>query len=84
MQAVDADRPLCGRVPQQRGAVVFEIRWQLYLQRALNLWRLQERTQQRRSREVCDGESFAYEIRAVLPLLLNAIECCCDYDPIPF
>jgi hypothetical protein len=83
MQAVDADRPLRGRVPLQRGAVVFEIRWQLHLQRVLNLWRLQERTQKRSSREVCDGESFADEIRAVLPLLLNAIERRCDYDPIP-
>ena len=50
MQAIDADRPLRGWVPQQRGAVVFEIRWQLHLQRVLNFRRLQERTQKRSSR----------------------------------
>src|SRR5207245_4393841 len=31
MQAIDAGRPLRGRMLQQRGAVVFQIQWQLHL-----------------------------------------------------
>ena len=64
MQAIDADRPLRGRMLQQRGAVVLQIQRQLHLQRVLHPGRLQERPQQRGSREVCDGESLADEIRA--------------------
>ena len=64
-------------------AVVLQIQRQLHLQRVLNLGRLQERPQQRGSREVCDGESLADEIRAALPLLLDTVERCCDDGPIP-
>ena len=74
MQAVDAGRPLRGRVPQQHRAVVLQIRRQFQLQRVLNLGRLQERPQQRCGREVCDGESLADKIRAALPRMLDAVE----------
>ena len=43
MQAVDAGRPLRGRMAQQRGAVLLQIGRQFQLQRVLNLGRLQER-----------------------------------------
>ena len=78
MQAVDAGRPLRGRMPQQRGAVVLQIRRQLDLQRVLDLGWLQERPQQRGGREVGDRERLADEIRAALPLLLDAVERGCD------
>ena len=45
--------------------------------------RLQEHTQERGGREICDTESLADEIRAVLPLVLDAVERRCDDDPIP-
>src|SRR5206468_2635898 len=74
MQAVDAGGPLCGRMPQQRGAVVLQIRRQLDLQRVLDLGRLKKRPQQRSSREVGDAESLADEIWPALPFLLDAVE----------
>src|SRR5215510_11221812 len=83
MQAVDAGRPLRGRMLQQRRAVGLQIRRQLHFQWVLNLARLQEHAEQRRSREVCDGESLADEIRTALPLALDAVERCCDDGPIP-
>ena len=82
MQAVDAGRPLRGRMLQQRGAVVLQIQRQLHLQWILNLGRLQEHAQQRRSREIRDGESLADEIRTALPLVLDAVERSCDDGPI--
>ena len=74
MQPVDAGRPLRGRMPEQRGAVVLQIGRQLDTQRVLDLGWLQQRRQQRRGREVGDGERIADEIRAALPLLLDAVE----------
>ena len=78
MQAVDPGRPLRGRMPEHRGAVVLQIRRQIDLQRVLDLGWLQEWPQQRGSREVGDRESLADEIRAPLPLLLDAVERSCD------
>ena len=49
----------------------------------MNLGRLEEHSQQRGSREVCDGKSLADEVRAVLPLMLDAVERRCDGGPIP-
>jgi hypothetical protein len=46
------------------------------LQWVLNLGRLQEHTQQGGGREICDTESLADKIRAVLPLLLDAVKSC--------
>ena len=74
MQAVNAGRPLRGRMPQQRGPVVLQIRRQLDLQRVLDLGWLEECPEQRGSREVGDRESLADEIRAALPFLLDAVE----------
>src|SRR5215813_714231 len=82
MQAIDASRPLRGWMLQQHGAVVFEVPRQLHPWWILNLGRLQERPQQRGSREVCDGESLADEIRAALPLILDSIKCRCHDGPI--
>jgi hypothetical protein len=73
MEAVDTGGPLRGWMPQQRGAIVFQIRRQLHPQWVLNLGRLEERSQQRGGRKVCDGKSLADEVRAVLPLMLNAV-----------
>ena len=42
--------------------------------RVLDLWRLQQRRQQRRSREVGDGEGSADEISAVVALSLDPVE----------
>jgi hypothetical protein len=53
---------LRGRMLQQGGAVVRQIL--RHLQRVLNFGRLKEHPQQRGSREVCDGEGLAEEIRA--------------------
>jgi hypothetical protein len=54
------------------------------LQWVLNLGRLQEHTQQRRGGEICDTESLADKIRAVLPLVLDAVERRGnDSDPAP-
>src|SRR5688572_31849230 len=78
MESVDACRPLRTRMPQQCGAVVLQIQRQLDLQRVLDFGRLQERPQQRGSRQVGDGEILADEIRAALPLLLYAVERRCD------
>src|SRR5262249_56236235 len=83
MEAVDTRGPWRGWMPQQRGAIVFQIRRQLHPQRVLNLGRLKERAQQCGSREVCDGKRLADEIRAVLQLMLDAVERRCDGDPIP-
>src|SRR6185437_4730128 len=83
MQEVDAGGPLHGWMPQQRSAVVLQIQGQLHLQRVLNLGRLQERSQQRGRREICDGESLADKIRAALPLVLDAVKCGGDNGPIP-
>jgi hypothetical protein len=41
MQSVNAGRPLRGRMPQERGAVVLQIRRQLHAQRVLDLGWLQ-------------------------------------------
>ena len=84
MQAKDPGRPLHGWMPQQRGAVVLQIGRQFDLQRILNLGRLQERAQQRGSREVGDGESLADEIGTALPLLLDPVEGRCDGGTIAF
>jgi hypothetical protein len=51
-----------------------QIRRQLHLQRILNLGRLQVRSQQRRGREVGDGESIAKKIRATLSLEFDAVQ----------
>ena len=83
MEAVDTGGPLRGWMSQQRGAILFQIRRQLHPQWVLNLGRLKERAQQRGSREVCDGKSLTDEIRAVLQLMLDAVESRCDGDPIP-
>ena len=70
MQSVDAGRPPHGRMLQQHGAVILQIRRQLDPQRILYLGRLQQRRQHRRGREVGHRELIADEIRAALPLLL--------------
>ena len=62
MQPVDADRPLRGRVPQKRGAVVLQVGRQLDAQRVLDLGWLQQRRQQRCGREVGDGERIADKV----------------------
>jgi hypothetical protein len=74
MQAVDTARPLHCWMRQQRGAIVSQIQRELHLQWILKLGGLEEHTQQRGSREVCDAESLADEIRAALPGLLDAVE----------
>src|SRR5262245_53631828 len=84
MPAVDAGCPLSGGMLPQRGAVVLEIQRQLHLQWVLKLGRLQDYPQQRSSREVCDCKSLADEIRAALPLVLNAIKSRGNDCPIPF
>jgi len=48
----------------------------------LDLWRLQQRRQQRRSREVGDGEGSADEIGAVVALSLDPVEGGADRDAI--
>ncbi len=83
MPAIDVARPLRGWMPQQRGAVLIQIRGQLDLQGVLNLGRLQERPQQRGGREIRHGESVAYEIGVTLPIVLDAVECRCDNGLIP-
>src|SRR5262245_17496982 len=84
MQAVDAGRPLRGRMPQQHSAVVLQIRRQFDLQRVLDFRRLQERPQQRGGREVGDAERFADKIGAALPHVLDTIERRSDGGSISF
>jgi hypothetical protein len=70
MEAVDTGGPLRGWMPQQRGAIVFQIRWQLHPQWVLNLGRLKERTQQRGSRQVCDGTTVIRSLSRLFALML--------------
>src|SRR6476661_1446048 len=83
MQSVDTGGPVHGWMPQQLGAVVFQIQGQFHLQWILNLWRLQECSQQRGRREICDGESLTDKIRAALSLVLDAVKRRGDDGPIP-
>ena len=74
MLPVNVQRPLRRGMPQERGTVVLDIRWQLDTQWVLDLWWLQQRRQQRRCREIGDGERSADEIGAAIALLLDPVE----------